>query len=840
MTIALKILDYSFNEKGTIENVLNPLVSEQINGGYTFKFDTIYDATTKNLMGNVVEVDGDYFQVFRISRNLSRHYTVNCEHVSYRLNNAYNSELTEFEDTARGMIESMLAPLGDWFTIGTIAETEIKYYKAGENDSIRKRIIDVANLFGLEIIWHKFTISLVAKRGNNLGMSTNVEFKVGENLIDIREEYDLTVVDENEGYPIPSYEVDIVDLAHLEGYENLVGAKIGDDVHVYANVLDLDFYSRIIYIEYDPFQKANVHVNIGRVPRDITDYLKEDEEKEELDELNRYLESFKIGDVECLELASDETEQALKFLKGEIDKIEPLSTHSTDKQLTGILAKLKPSWTHLKLTLIHSKSDGNGNYTTTAEELTAAQLQTKVPLKNNDYVTLVVSFYDWSYLADSPVRAEDSIFVAIGLKVESDIPFIPYLDELKVGENDCLSLEGLDTETGATLEVDGKVNGIRIKVKKEYKSNITAIIDDVTYNSDKFNADGLLVIDGEYPKKATGTIKISIVDGDTTHTYLVTVKNTAIPENDYLSEFRLGDLDVLSLGDVSVPKQSIIDYINDQNIAVKPTIKHLTGKALFDVFANLKEDFNGYYLTMLDTYLYRGNLYTDWYEEEDALGLDNWGYVPYNEGGYAGITIVVTSIPFIDLIDNTALVDSTIIEAYGVDIEFVEIDGLITIKCKDENGVVITIKEHKFTKPTTNPAYIYAPKIDGYEFIGEYYDDYYEIVLTADNPKAEVEFVYKKTGAQPKKGYSLEFATAMLAYEIIFEFENEDGYDEIESIVTSITSIDAVTNIDLVATPYRDETTLKARGIRVLASGDVSSYPNAMVSAQVVCYNEVT
>ncbi|MDR9795211.1 phage tail spike protein [Aeribacillus pallidus] len=285
-----------------IKNVINPLISEQINAHYTFSFDTVFDDKTKYINNaNIIEVDDDYFQVGRIvkKRETSVTMSVSCEHVSYKLldKKKYPLPFTEAEDSPRNLMSVLLS--GTPFSVGTV-EIGGSYYIKPKSDNIRGALIELANLVGGELIWEKFTVHLVKRRGADNGL----EFKLGENLIGVTEEIDTTGEE-----PKVSLGVDVLDLAQsgIEGYENLAKVEIGDTVRTYDPLLEIDRRLRIIARDYNPFQRINPFVQIGNVVRDITTYIRdklkgEKETDPETPNANYWLSEFRFGDINCLNL----------------------------------------------------------------------------------------------------------------------------------------------------------------------------------------------------------------------------------------------------------------------------------------------------------------------------------------------------------------------------------------------------------------------------------------------------------------------------------------------------------------------------------------------------------
>lgn len=261
------IRDYdTLSEIDRTGNIIDPLISEQINDHYNFRFKTVYNETALNISyPNLIEADGDYFRIARVLkvRDSSVSVEVECDHVSYELNHI-EDETEFYEEPAFQVVEKMLAKTR--FTIGVVESNwnTTKYF-APSDKGIRKRLIDLASLIDGELEFNKFTIHLRNKRGRDNG----VEFILGQNLKGVTEE-----IDTSEPEKRIAYEVDVLDLAQISGYEHLQTVGLGDTVRTYDPLLDIDVKLRVVKREYNPFQKVNPKISIGNVIRDITEYVR--------------------------------------------------------------------------------------------------------------------------------------------------------------------------------------------------------------------------------------------------------------------------------------------------------------------------------------------------------------------------------------------------------------------------------------------------------------------------------------------------------------------------------------------------------------------------------------
>ncbi|KAA0965825.1 hypothetical protein FQ087_06040 [Sporosarcina sp. ANT_H38] len=267
--MTIKLLDAAtLQVKETFENVIDPVIYEQHNSDYRFSFETTPKNSGFLLTPNkydIFEVDGDHFQLARLTkeRNSGLSVKIESEHISYDLND-FNNYIEEIEDSPGRILQDLLDQAGTQFTIGSVDFAGEMLFKPGDGDPIRSCIIDLANRLGGDLLWHKNTVSILSRRG----VSNGPVFKIGENLKNI------TVTTENQqGSLVSSLDIDVLDLAHLPGFEALKKVNLGDTVNVIDTDLGVNTYLRVLAHEYDPFQKVNASVQIGHVVRNFTDYI---------------------------------------------------------------------------------------------------------------------------------------------------------------------------------------------------------------------------------------------------------------------------------------------------------------------------------------------------------------------------------------------------------------------------------------------------------------------------------------------------------------------------------------------------------------------------------------
>lgn len=267
--LELKVYNDLRNELGTIKNYQEPSIYEEINGPYTFQFETFRESF-KLLGPNLVIVGGQDFRIARVVKNRASfpHAVVECEHISYDLLR-HDVNFEEIETSPRSIMELLVEGTG--FSIGVVEFGESVLYKPSEQ-KVRGALIGLARGIGGELVFDNKTISLIRQRGINRGL----EFTLGVNIRDVSEEVDYRI------YGQRSYEIDVVDLSELDDFDGFASIEIGDSVQISDPELEINTVQRVISIERDPASKALPRLQIGRVVFDLFNY--EDEKETDPDE----------------------------------------------------------------------------------------------------------------------------------------------------------------------------------------------------------------------------------------------------------------------------------------------------------------------------------------------------------------------------------------------------------------------------------------------------------------------------------------------------------------------------------------------------------------------------
>lgn len=592
MTNTIKVLNNNtFAEITTIENITSPLVYEEINGSYTFSFDVAYFDTQHLVHPNLIEVEGQYYRINRISKdhNTTISVKVDCEHISYEL--IGEEDFTEeYDDTASGMITSILANTG--FNIGTVMATESDYYKPSST-SVRQRLFDVANLFGGELIFDNFTVSLVSKRGQNNGL----KFELGENLVGVTEE-----IDNSNGYPIYSYEVDVIDLSQIKGHEKFASVGLGDTIQVIDPLLNINVTYRVLSYERDPFQKINPKIQIGNLIRDFTDYIRQENEddEEDVDPTQGYfLKNFTIGKVNCLLLDGIEFEYDTVLP----DDISTSVDYFVLEQHKGLSIELKSQYSSYHVTVTKFYEDN----TFQDFNLSSISNEWKFPEKNLVALNVTVSQVPLSEINLDVHKVKN-------YGVTFNKTYIEPFREFKIGNKNVLGMSAIVDSKDESFEIDDitasleysvmqQYEGVKLSLRREFKDYSTSIITfdkngiPTPYNyetfKDKLPTLKLPTDDIQYFMVAVSEVPEAEFNPLLHKTVQYGVKFDKVPFEP-LAEFSIGNTDCLRLSEVSFDEKPSL-------IQVKAEVYYSEYEELTGLKIRLNKDYKSFY-TRITTY----------------------------------------------------------------------------------------------------------------------------------------------------------------------------------------------------------------------------------------------
>lgn len=258
----IKFHDANLNELATLNAALSASRTERLNSNNVLNFTCrVKDSATAYLNENTVcSLDGDYYDVafFRSMQQSNGQllYDVQCEHVSYRLNNPeFNVEYFTMTGTPEAVLGAILDGTG--FSVGIVEYSTAITISLQEAASRRGLLMYLVSQLGGDLVCNGFEISIVEHRGS----ATPKPLKVGKNVTVVSKSVNKRNRDIL-GNPIISYACDV--------YKGTALA-LGDVVTLDYDILGIDATLRVVEISYDPYNPANVSIEVGNLSERLED-----------------------------------------------------------------------------------------------------------------------------------------------------------------------------------------------------------------------------------------------------------------------------------------------------------------------------------------------------------------------------------------------------------------------------------------------------------------------------------------------------------------------------------------------------------------------------------------
>ncbi|NLM08502.1 MAG: hypothetical protein GX215_06200 [Clostridiales Family XIII bacterium] len=230
----------------TIRKVLNANFRETIDGEMLLSFSTTMSSSILIQAGRLAEYSGQYFSIAQVSKSMQNGIAVcnvSCEHISYILNDsAY--DITEFYFT--GTPAAGLAKIleGTPFSAGVVEMSDVCTMKINQSVSRRAALMQFVAIVNGEIEYSGYSINIRAHRGS-------AEYKMvmdGKNVTDVSVSYDYR---ENTA-------------SYTLSFFKLLDISVGDNIQIIFHPLNINVRTRIIAVEYNPFYRYNIKVEVGQ------------------------------------------------------------------------------------------------------------------------------------------------------------------------------------------------------------------------------------------------------------------------------------------------------------------------------------------------------------------------------------------------------------------------------------------------------------------------------------------------------------------------------------------------------------------------------------------------
>lgn len=237
----------------SVNKVISSNIRETLEGEFTLSFTVMAKSALALKTKQIAKLDNQYFEIVQIGKSIQGSLpicSVLCEHVSYLLNHEmYN--ITEFDftgDPSTGLSQ-LLA--GTPFSAGVVDFTESITMKINQKVSRRAALMQYIAILGGEIEYDGYNINIRSHRGS----IDYIQVMGSKNVTDVAVSHDSR---ENAS----SYNISFFKLMDL---------AVGDNVHIIFNPLGINVKTRIISLEYNPFYRFNIRVEVGRYRPSISD-----------------------------------------------------------------------------------------------------------------------------------------------------------------------------------------------------------------------------------------------------------------------------------------------------------------------------------------------------------------------------------------------------------------------------------------------------------------------------------------------------------------------------------------------------------------------------------------
>ncbi len=240
-----------YNSAGVLQcsfpRVLSASLCDKLSGERTLSFSVLASRSQPLRVGMTAKLDGQFYNIVRVSKKITGGFpvtTAQCEHISYTLNDEkYNLVTFVFEGTPADGMTQLLS--GTPFSVGIIEATERVECAFTDQSPLSRRsaLMRFIDACGCEVEYDGYKINLRKHRGSTVRKS----LMDGENVTDL-----AVTIDSREN--TQSYEISLFKMADLQA---------GDEVNITYTPMGVNVDTRIISIEYDPFYRYTVRVEIG-------------------------------------------------------------------------------------------------------------------------------------------------------------------------------------------------------------------------------------------------------------------------------------------------------------------------------------------------------------------------------------------------------------------------------------------------------------------------------------------------------------------------------------------------------------------------------------------------
>ena len=237
----------------SVKKVISSNIRETLEGEFTLSFTVMAKSALALKTKQIAKLDNQYFELVQISKSIQGSLpvcSVLCEHVSYLLNHEMY-QISSFDFTGDPSVGLSQLLAGTPFSAGIVDFTESVTMKINQKVSRRAALMQFIAILGGEIQYDGYSINIRSHRGSN----DYIPVMGSKNVTNVAVSHDSR---ENAS----SYDISFFKLMDL---------AVGDNVHIIFNPLGINVKTRIISLEYNPFYRFNIRVEVGRYRPSISD-----------------------------------------------------------------------------------------------------------------------------------------------------------------------------------------------------------------------------------------------------------------------------------------------------------------------------------------------------------------------------------------------------------------------------------------------------------------------------------------------------------------------------------------------------------------------------------------
>ena len=483
-----------YNSAGVLQcsfpRVLSASLCDKLSGERTLSFSVLASRSQPLSVGMTAKLDGQFYNIVRVSKKITGGFpvtTAQCEHITYLLNEEqYNLVTFVFEGTPADGMTQLLS--GTPFSVGVIeAAGRVECAFTDQSPlSRRSALMRFIDACGCEVEYDGYKINLRRHRGSAVRKS----LMDGENVTDL-----AVTIDSREN--TQSYEISLFKMADLQA---------GDEVNITYTPMGVNVNTRIISIEYDPFYRYTVRVEVGDyVPNLLASTATQ---------LDRVRQEFKAADGKLL--------SSIQTVDGNLSTLsQTVSGFNTRiENAEGAVSTLSQTVGGFNTRI----ENAEGSVSTLTQTVNSFKTRIETAEGNITSVTQTANKINW--LVKSGTSASDFTMTDRAVKLVADkIDLSGYVTVSALGTAGKTTINGANITTG-TIHAD-RIDTSTLKVKTIYSQSGKVSLKEYTGITMYIGGDGTWNYDYTYIFAGT-QIKLASWDGVGTHALFIDTKNHCV------------------------------------------------------------------------------------------------------------------------------------------------------------------------------------------------------------------------------------------------------------------------------------------------------------------------